>query len=87
MPLIASLARTAQFTALAQAIHAAPVPALVGGDRVVAASEPPDRVLTIRGIDASLRRAGATGTLLSELDVPRAVKPHRATVQEEPGDG
>ncbi|MFC6015378.1 Gfo/Idh/MocA family protein [Plantactinospora solaniradicis] len=87
VPLIVPLARTAGFTALVQVIQAAPEPALVGGERVVVSGEAPDRVLTIRGINAVLRRAAAEGALLSELGVPWAVKPHRAAVDGENGDG
>jgi hypothetical protein len=87
VPLIVPLARTAGFTALVQVIQAADEPALVGGERVVASGEPPERVLTIRGINAALRRAAAEGALLSELGVPWAVKPHRTTVDGENGDG
>ncbi|MGI5213036.1 Gfo/Idh/MocA family protein [Plantactinospora sp. CA-290183] len=86
VPLIAPLARTAAFTAVAEVIRAAPEPALVEGDPVVSTGTPPDRVLTIRGVNAALRRAAAEGALLSELGVPWAVKPHRATVPEEAGD-
>ncbi|GAA3737544.1 Gfo/Idh/MocA family oxidoreductase [Plantactinospora mayteni] len=86
VPLIAPLARTAAFTALVQAISAAPEPELVGGERVVATGAGPDRVLTIRGVNAVLRRAAAEGALLSELGVPWAVKPHRAAVEREAGD-
>lgn len=87
VPLIAPLARTAGFTALVQMIQAAPEPVLLAGDRVVANGAPPDRVLTVRGINAVLRRAAAEGALLSELGVPWAVKPHRAAVDGETGVG
>ncbi|WP_422774495.1 Gfo/Idh/MocA family protein [Plantactinospora sp. WMMC1484] len=86
VPLIAPLHRTAAFTALAQAIQAAPEPELVAGDRMLATGAGPDRVLTIRGVNAVLRRAAAEGALLSELGVPWAVKPHRAAVEGAPGD-
>ncbi|MEQ4302683.1 Gfo/Idh/MocA family oxidoreductase [Plantactinospora sp. B6F1] len=86
VPLIAPLARTAAFTALVQAISAAPEPELVEGERVVASGAGSDRVLTIRGVNAALRRAAAEGVLLSELGVPWAVKPHRAAVEREIGD-
>jgi predicted dehydrogenase len=83
VPLIAPLARTAAFTALVQMIQAAPEPTLVGPEQVVASGEAADRVLTIRGINAVLRRAAAEGALLSELGVPWAGKPHRAAVETE----
>ncbi|MDG4791415.1 Gfo/Idh/MocA family oxidoreductase [Micromonospora sp. WMMD1102] len=86
VPLVAPLARTAAFTALAQAIIAAPEPELVGGERVLATGGGADRVFTIRGVNAALRRAAAEGALLSELGVPWAVKPHRAAVEREAGD-
>ncbi|MFY1674821.1 Gfo/Idh/MocA family protein [Plantactinospora sp. WMMB334] len=86
VPLIAPLHRTAAFTALAQAIQAAPEPELVAGDRVLATGAGPDRVLTIRGVNAVLRRAAAEGALLSELRVPWAVKPHRVAMEGAPGD-
>ncbi|MEV4755666.1 Gfo/Idh/MocA family oxidoreductase [Micromonospora sp. NPDC049559] len=77
VPLIAPLARTAGFTAVLDAIGAAPEPALVAGDRVVPAGDPPERVLSIRGVNAALRQAAERLALLSELDVPWAVPPHR----------
>ncbi|MEE6307576.1 Gfo/Idh/MocA family oxidoreductase [Plantactinospora veratri] len=86
VPLIAPLSRTAAFTALVQAISAAPEPASVDAGWVVATGVGPERVLTIRGVNAALRRAAAEGALLSELGVPWAVKPHRTAVQRETGD-
>ncbi|ROT28095.1 Gfo/Idh/MocA family protein [Micromonospora sp. HM5-17] len=82
-PLIAPLARTAGFTALVEVIRAAPEPTLLDDERLVATGTGPDRVFTIRGINAVLRRAAAEGALLSELAVPWAVKPYRAAVETE----
>lgn len=77
VPLIVPVERTAPFTMLAEAIHGAPEPKLVGGDLVYATGEPPDRVLTIGGVNAALRRAAEEQALLSELGVPWAVSPYQ----------
>lgn len=49
VPLIVPLDRTAGFTALIEAIHAAPEPTLLGGETVVGTGAGPDRVWSIRG--------------------------------------
>jgi predicted dehydrogenase len=82
VPLIVPLARTMGFTATLEAIAAGPEPVLVDGDRVAVIGEPPDRVLSIRGINAVLRRAAEQQALLSELDVPWAAAPHRVALVE-----
>jgi hypothetical protein len=85
VPLIAPLARTAPFTAVLEAVQAAGEPTPLGGDLVTAAGTGPDRVLTVRGINAVLRRAAEHGALPSELAVPWAVEPTRVPVPEVPG--
>ncbi|MFG1847951.1 Gfo/Idh/MocA family protein [Micromonospora carbonacea] len=82
-PLIAPLARTAPFTAVLEAVQAAPEPTLLGGDLVTATGRGPDRVLTVRGVNAALRAAAASGALLSELGVPWAVPPVRTELTRE----
>ncbi|MFI6162822.1 Gfo/Idh/MocA family protein [Micromonospora haikouensis] len=82
-PLIAPLARTAPFTAVLEAVQAAPEPTLLGGDLVTAAGQGPDRVLTVRGVNAALREAAGSGALLSELGVPWAVPPVRTELTRE----
>src|SRR5690606_27331877 len=72
VPLIVPVERTAPFTVLAEAIHDAPEPTLVTSEVVYATGEPPERVLTIRGVNAALRRAAEERALLSELGVPWA---------------
>ncbi|MFC8850534.1 MULTISPECIES: Gfo/Idh/MocA family protein [unclassified Micromonospora] len=85
-PLIAPLARTAPFTAVLEAVQAAPEPTLLGGDLVTATGQGPERVLTVRGVNAALRAAAGSGALLSELAVPWAVPPVRtALTREEDG--
>lgn len=76
-PLIVPLARTAPFTTVVEVIHGAPLPTLVEGEVVRADGEGPERVLTIRGVNAALRRAARERALLSELGVPWAVAPYR----------
>ncbi|MCI4065750.1 Gfo/Idh/MocA family oxidoreductase [Micromonospora sp. R77] len=78
VPLIAPLARTAPFTAVLAALRDAPAPTLLGGDLVRATGTGGQRVLTIGGINAVLRRAAQTGTLPTESGVPWAVPPYRA---------
>ncbi|MFI7436807.1 Gfo/Idh/MocA family protein [Micromonospora haikouensis] len=82
-PLIAPLARTAPFTAVLEAVQAAPEPTLLGGDLVTATGRGPDRVLTVRGVNAALREAAGSGALLSELGVPWAVPPVRTELTRE----
>lgn len=82
-PLIVPVSRTAPFTLLAEVIHGAPEPTLVTGDQVYATGEPPERVLTIRGVNAVLRRAAEERALLSELGVPWAVAPYRVDLRGE----
>ncbi|MDG4819158.1 Gfo/Idh/MocA family oxidoreductase [Micromonospora sp. WMMD956] len=82
-PLIAPLARTAPFTAVLEAVQAAPEPTLLGGDLVTATGRGPDRVLTVRGVNAALRAAAGSGALLSELGVPWAVPPVRTELARE----
>lgn len=84
-PLIAPLARTAPFTAVLEAVRAAPEPTLLGGDLVTAAGVGPDRVLSVRGVNGALRRAAESGALLSELAVPWAVPPVRIELTEKEG--
>ena len=77
VPLLVPLDRTAGFTAIMEVVHAGPAPTLVDGDRVVVSGEAAERVVSIRGVDAVLRRAAEERALLSELGVPWAVGPHR----------
>lgn len=77
VPLIVPLSRTAPFTAVAELIRGAPEPAMVPTAEIVATGEPPERVLSIRGVNAALRRAADERSLLSELAVPWAVEPYR----------
>ncbi|MGX4654060.1 Gfo/Idh/MocA family protein [Micromonospora sp. SCSIO 07396] len=76
-PLIAPLARTAPFTAVLEQVQRAPEPTLLDGDLVTVTGSGPERVVTVPGINAALRRAAGQGALLSELAVPWAVPPAR----------
>ncbi|MFI6760579.1 Gfo/Idh/MocA family protein [Micromonospora sp. NPDC050417] len=87
VPLLVPLERTTGFTALVEAIHAAPEPTLLSGATVVGGGEPPERVWSIRGVNQVLRRAAEEGALLHELGVPWAVKPYRVALGEETGNG
>ncbi|MEV1285947.1 Gfo/Idh/MocA family oxidoreductase [Micromonospora sp. NPDC049679] len=80
VPLIAPLSRTAGFTAVLEAVHEGPEPALLDGDRIAVSGAGPDRVTTIRGINEVLRRATDELALLSELPVEWAVPPHRVRI-------
>ncbi|WP_320064175.1 Gfo/Idh/MocA family protein [Micromonospora sp. RTGN7] len=84
-PLIVPLARTAPFTAVLEAIGAAPEPTLLGGDLVIVVGQGPDRVLTVQGVNGALRRAAESGALPSELAVPWAVPPVRTDLTDEEG--
>ncbi|WP_405432350.1 Gfo/Idh/MocA family protein [Micromonospora sp. NBC_00617] len=78
VPLIAPLARTAPFTALLDALRAAPEPRLLDGELVDVVGDGDERVLRIRGVVAVLRRAAEQGALPSEQGVPWAVPAYRA---------
>ncbi|MGC4806903.1 Gfo/Idh/MocA family protein [Micromonospora sp. DT233] len=79
-PLIAPLARTAPFTAVLEAVHAAPEPTLLGGDLVAVTGVGADRVLTVRGVNGVLRRCAESGSLPAESAVPWAVPPARVAL-------
>ncbi|MEU1686851.1 Gfo/Idh/MocA family oxidoreductase [Micromonospora sp. NPDC005707] len=81
-PLIVPLARTAPFTAVVAALRDAPEPALLGGALVRSEGDGPQRVRVIRGVDAVLRRAAASGALPSESGVPWAVPPYRVELPD-----
>ncbi|MET8280033.1 Gfo/Idh/MocA family oxidoreductase [Micromonospora sp. NPDC005174] len=78
VPLIAPLARTAPFTALLDALRAAPEPRLLDGDLVDVVGDGDERVVRIRGVVEVLRRAAEQGALPSEQGVPWAVPAYRA---------
>ncbi|MCW6004959.1 Gfo/Idh/MocA family oxidoreductase [Micromonospora sp. CPCC 205371] len=82
-PLIAPLARTKPFTAVLDVLHAAPIPPKLGEDAVSVDGVPPERLLTIKGINAVLRQATERLALFSELGVPWAGQPLRAALTEE----
>ncbi|MFV2086140.1 Gfo/Idh/MocA family protein [Micromonospora sp. LOL_021] len=83
VPLIAPLARTEAFTALLEVVQAAPEPGLLGPDRTVATGVAgADRVLTIEGVNAVVRRGAAELALFSEQEVPWAVRPYRTRLAQ-----
>ncbi|GIE51386.1 oxidoreductase [Amorphoplanes nipponensis] len=82
VPLVAPLARTAAFTAVAQTLTgpgAAP-PALIDEAFVAAVGTGPERVQVITGINAVLREAAATLKLPSESGVAWAVPAYEVDV-------
>ncbi|WP_410809004.1 Gfo/Idh/MocA family protein [Micromonospora sp. 067-2] len=78
VPLIAPLARTAPFTALLDALRAAPDPRLLDGDLVTAVGDGGARTRHLRGVVPLLREAAERGALPSEWGVPWAVPAYRA---------
>jgi len=72
VPLLAPLARTESFTALAEAINAAPPPIRIPPSYL----DDRDGVRVIAGIDAVIRQAADRPGLFSELPVAWAVPPH-----------
>ncbi|MEV6300262.1 Gfo/Idh/MocA family oxidoreductase [Actinoplanes sp. NPDC051861] len=74
VPLIAPLSRTRTFTAVAEAIVAAPMPAAI--PQSMLRPHPDGGGLVVDGIDELVRKVAATGTLPSENDVTWAVEPH-----------
>ncbi|GGK77369.1 Gfo/Idh/MocA family protein [Mangrovihabitans endophyticus] len=88
VPLLAPLARTAGFTAFAEALTDpdGPRPSMLDGDLVTSAGEPPQRVRVIRGINALLRRTADTGALPSELGVAWATRPRSTALRQPAGN-
>jgi predicted dehydrogenase len=76
VPLRAALSATAGFTAVVEALGAAPVPAALDDDLVDDIGTGPGRIRSIRGINAVLRRAAEGLVLPSELGVPWAEAPY-----------
>jgi predicted dehydrogenase len=78
VPLLASLSRTRDFTALAAAVVEAPPPVPVPRRFLIAH----DGGWAIGGVDAAVRAAASTGALLSETGVPwAATSRHRITFE------
>lgn len=78
VPLIAPLARTAPFTALLDALRAAPEPRLLDGDLVDVVDDGGQRARHLRGVVDVLRRSAEQGALPSEWGVAWATPPYRA---------
>ncbi|SNT30817.1 Predicted dehydrogenase [Asanoa hainanensis] len=76
VPLRAALSATVGFTAVVEALGAAPAPVALGDDVVADLGTGPGRIRSIRGINAVLRRAAAGLALPSELGVAWARPPH-----------
>jgi hypothetical protein len=76
VPLIAPLSRTLPFTAVLEAVGAAPEPVLLDHRRYEAVGDPPARVHVIGGVNRALRVAADRMALFSEVSVPWAVGPH-----------
>lgn len=84
-PLLAPLARTAPFTAVAEAVAAAPVPPTIGAEFLADHGEGPQRVVTVPGVGEVLRRAAAELALPSELAVAWSAPPWRAVAPDASG--
>ena len=76
VPLRAPLAATAGFTAVVEALGAAPAPVLLDDDLVDDLGTGPQRIRSIRGINDVLRRAAGGLALPSEIGVPWAKPPY-----------
>jgi hypothetical protein len=72
-PLVAPLSRTAAFTALAEAILAAPAPHPIDASYHRTSGDGPDRMVAVDGISHLLRRAATTLALPTELGAPWAM--------------
>ncbi|MEV4211409.1 Gfo/Idh/MocA family protein [Micromonospora sp. NPDC049662] len=82
VPLIAPLARTAPFTALLDALRAAPEPRLLDGELVDGVGDGDQRVRHLRGVADVLRASAERGALPSEWGVPWATAPYRTELAE-----
>jgi predicted dehydrogenase len=79
VPLLAPLARTEPFTALVEAVAAAPDPAPIGADHLRALGEGDGRTVTVPGVSRLLRRAAQRLALPSELGAAWAAPAHRTS--------
>ncbi|MFC7530635.1 Gfo/Idh/MocA family protein [Actinoplanes sp. GCM10030250] len=80
VPLIVPLERTRTFTAVAEAIIAAPPPAAI--PQSVLRPHPDGGGMVVDGIDELVRQVASTGDLPSESGVTWAAGPHRVTLKE-----
>ncbi|MBW6439671.1 Gfo/Idh/MocA family oxidoreductase [Actinoplanes hulinensis] len=78
-PLLAPLARTGLFTAVAEAIVRAPEPSVIGDGWLAPHPDGGGRVVT--GIDEIVREVAETDRLPSETRVPWAAEVHRTVVE------
>jgi predicted dehydrogenase len=79
VPLLAPLARTAGFTAVAEAIMASPAPEEIGPKWLT--PHPDGGGSVVAGIDSLVREVADTGRLPSEAGVPWARPGHRAALR------
>jgi predicted dehydrogenase len=82
VPLLAPLARTAGFTAVAEAIVASPAPSEIGPKWL--APHPDGGGSVVAGIDLLVREVADTGRLPSEAGVPWARPAHRIPISSSP---
>ncbi|MEU4424899.1 Gfo/Idh/MocA family oxidoreductase [Actinoplanes sp. NPDC024001] len=81
VPLIAPLERTRTFTAVAEAIVAAPPPAVIPQEQL--RPHPDGGGYVVAGIDELVQRVAATGHLPSEIGITWAAEPHRVLFEKE----
>lgn len=81
VPLLAALERTAPFTAAVEAITAAPPPAAVDARYVRTDGHGPDRVVTVPGVSAAMRKSAERLALPSEFGTPWATGMAATTMQ------
>jgi predicted dehydrogenase len=81
VPLTAPLRRTEAFTAVLEAIQAAPEPTLIPEGQLVIGGETPARSVTVTGVNDAIRRAAAKRSLFCELSVPWATTAYQAGLQ------
>jgi predicted dehydrogenase len=80
VPLIAPLERTRTFTAVAEAIVAAPPPAPI--PQSLLRPHPDGGGMVVTGIDDLVQRVASTGLLPSECEITWAVEPYRVPIEK-----
>jgi predicted dehydrogenase len=85
VPLLAPLSTTESFTAVLEAVEAAPEPARIDEPWVTVSGEAPARHLTVVGVNEAIRRAVRHRALFCELSLPWATAPYRVQFDEGTG--
>jgi predicted dehydrogenase len=86
VPLLAPLSTTEPFTAVLEAVQAAPEPTRIDERWLAYSGATPARHVTVAGVNEAIRRAVRHRALFSELSLPWAAAPYRVQLGEGTGE-